>query len=75
MNLWCLAVESLPALEQRLAERLLDFEFLDEAWPTGGTAMERAEIGWQRNGVLVEIAALQKSISFVPIEFLADVAV
>ena len=25
--------ETLPALEQRLAERLLDFERLDEAWP------------------------------------------
>jgi len=25
--------ETLPALEQRLAERLLDFDLLDEAWP------------------------------------------
>ncbi len=25
--------ETLPVLEQRLAERLLDFERLDEAWP------------------------------------------
>ncbi len=24
--------ETLPVLESRLAERLLDFEFLDEAW-------------------------------------------
>ena len=29
--------ETLPALEQRLAEPLLDFERLDEAWPRGRT--------------------------------------
>ncbi len=27
------ASETLPALEDQLAERLLDFERLDEAWP------------------------------------------
>ncbi len=27
------ASENRPALEQRLAERLLDFEILDLAWP------------------------------------------
>ncbi len=27
------ASETLPVLEQRLTERLLDFERLDEAWP------------------------------------------
>ena len=37
--------ETLPVLEQRLTERLLDFEHLDEAWPKGRTAVERAEIG------------------------------
>ncbi len=37
--------ETHPALEQRLAERLLDFELLDEAWPRGRTAIERAESG------------------------------
>ncbi len=35
----------LVTLEQQLAERLLDFERLDEAWPSGRTAIERAEIG------------------------------
>ncbi len=40
--------ETLPALEQRLTERLLAFERLDEAWPRGRTAVERAEIGRQR---------------------------
>ena len=37
--------ETLPALEQRLAERMLGFELLDEAWPCGHIAIERAEIG------------------------------
>ncbi len=27
--------ETLPVLEQRLTERLLDFELLDEPWPDG----------------------------------------
>ncbi len=39
------ASETLPALEQRFADRLLDFERLDEAWPRGRTAIERAKIG------------------------------
>ncbi len=43
--------ETLPALEQRLTERLLDFERLDEAWPRGRTAIERPEIGRQRDFV------------------------
>ncbi len=30
--------ETLPVLEQRLTERLLDFDHLDEAWPRGRTA-------------------------------------
>ncbi len=40
--------ETLPALEQRLTERLLAFERLDEPWPCGRTATERAEIGRRR---------------------------
>ncbi len=55
--------ETLPTLEQRIAEHLLAFVFLDKAWPHGHTAIERAEIGRQRNGVLVEIAALQERIA------------
>ena len=65
--------ETLPALEQRFAEHLLAFVFLNEAWPYGLTAIERAQIGRQRNGVLAEIAALQKRISSVPSVTLADV--
>ncbi len=42
--------ETLPALEQRLTERLLDFERLDKAWPKERTAIERADIGRQRDG-------------------------
>ncbi len=34
--------ESLVTLDQYLAERLLDFERLDEAWPRGRTPIERA---------------------------------
>ncbi len=37
--------QTLVALEQRLAERWLAFERLDEAWPKGRSAIERAEIG------------------------------
>ncbi len=36
------ASETLPALELRLAECLLAFEFLDGAWPRGRTTIERA---------------------------------
>ncbi len=43
------ASETLVALEQRLAERLLAFERLDAAWPRGRTAIERAEIGRERD--------------------------
>ncbi len=55
--------ETLPILEQRFAEHLLAFVLLDKAWPHGHTAIERADVGRQRNGVLVEIAALQKRIA------------
>ncbi len=36
--------ESLVTLESHLTQRLLDFERLDEAWPKGRTALERAWI-------------------------------
>ncbi len=55
--------ETLPILDWRLAEHLLAFVLLDKAWPRGRTAIERAEIGRQRNGVLVEIEALQERIA------------
>ena len=37
--------ETLPVLEEHLVERLLASDRLDEAWPRGRTAIERAEIG------------------------------
>ena len=52
------ASETLPVLEQRLAERLLAFERLDEAWPRGRAVIERAEIGRQRKDALSGIEAL-----------------
>ena len=64
----------LPALEQRLAGRLLAFERLDEAWPHGHPAIERGDVGRQRNRTLVKIAALQERIVSMPNETLADVA-
>ena len=67
--------ETLPYLEQRLAEHLIAFVFLNKDWPHRLTATERAEIGRQRNKILVEIAALQKRIASAPSEMLADVAV
>ena len=58
--------ETLPALEQRLAERLLAFETMDAAWPKGRTAIERAEIGREREEALYEIAALRQPIPVSP---------
>ena len=67
--------ETLVALEQRLAERLLDFNRLDTAWPCGRTAIERAEIGRRREDTLSEIDALQDRIVTARAETLADAAV
>ncbi len=67
--------ETLPALEQRLAERLLYFERLDEAWPKGRTAIERAEIGRHREDALSGIVALRDRIVTARAETLADAAV
>ena len=67
--------ESLPALEQYLTERLLAFELLDAAWPKGRTAVERAEIGRQREDALSEIVALRNRIVTARAETLADAAV
>ncbi len=67
--------KTLPTLEQRFAEHLLALVLLDKAWPHGHTAIERARIGRQRNGVLARIAALRKRIASVPSEMLIDVAV
>ncbi len=67
--------ETLVALEQRLAERLLDFERLDAAWPRGRTAIERAEIGRQREDALYEIASLRTRIATGRADTLADAAV
>ena len=67
--------ESLPALERHLAGRLLDFERLDEAWPCGRTAFDRAEIGRHREDALSGIAALRDRIITSRAETLADAAV
>ena len=55
--------ETLVALEQRFAEHLLAFVLLDKAWPHGHTAIARADVGRQRNGVLTKVAALQERIA------------
>ena len=65
--------KTLPTLEQRFAEHLLAFVLLDKAWPHGLTAIERGDVGRQRNGVLAEIAALQGRIVSVSSEALVDV--
>ncbi len=51
--------ETRPVLEQQLTERLLAFERLDEAWPLGRTAVERAEIGQQREDARSGAVALR----------------
>ena len=48
--------ETLPALEQRLAERTLVLELLDGAWPRSHTAIVLAEIGRQHEGALTGCA-------------------
>jgi hypothetical protein len=55
--------ETLPILEQRFTEHPLAFVLLDKAWPHGHTAIERADVGRQRNGVLAKIVALQERIA------------
>ncbi len=68
--------ETLAALEHRLDERLLAFEHLDEAWPRGRTAIERAEIGRQRDlEALSGIVALRDRIVTARAETQADAAV
>ncbi len=67
--------ETLPVLEQRLAERLLAFERLDAAGPRGRTAIERAEIGRHREGALSGVVALRGRIVTARAETLADAAV
>ena len=67
--------ETLVSLEQRLAERLLDFDLLDAAWPRGRTAIERAEIGRRREDALSGIVVLRDRIITSRAETLADAAV
>ncbi len=67
--------ESLVTLEQGPAERLLAFELLDEAWPRGRSAIERAEIGREREDALSEIVTLRRHIATARAETLADAAV
>lgn len=68
--------DSLVGLESRLAERLLEFEYLDVAWPKGDTAVERARarIGREREDTLSEIVALRDRIARGRAETLADAA-
>ena len=56
------ASETLFSLEQRLADRLLEFERFDEAWPRGRSALERAQIGGRREEALSEIVYLRTRI-------------
>ncbi len=67
--------ETLPALEQRHAERRLAFERLNAAWPRGRAAIERAEFGREREEALSEIVALRNLIAHGRAETLADAAV
>ncbi len=54
------ASQTLVDLEQHLAARLLALDCLDEAWPSGRTAIERAEIRRQREDALSEIITLRQ---------------
>ena len=65
----------LVGIKEELADRLLDFDRLSEAWPPGRTAIERAEIGRQREDALGGIVALRQRIATTRAETLADAAV
>ncbi len=67
--------KTLVGLESRLAAHLLAFERLDAAWPKGRTAIERAEIGREREEALYEIAILRQRIVTARAETMADAAV
>ncbi len=67
--------ESLVDLEHQLAAALINFETLDTAWPRGRTAIERAEIGRQREDVRSGAVALRDRIVTARAETLADAAV
>ncbi len=67
--------ESLVSLEQQLAAAFIRFDELDEAWPRGRAAVERAEIGRRREEALSEIRSLRQRIATGRAETLADAAV
>ena len=67
--------ETLVALEERLAQRLLDFERFDEAWPRSRSALDRAEIGRRREEALSDIMSLRHNIAASEAVTLADAAV
>lgn len=69
------ASETLPALEQRLAERLLAFERHDAAWPHVPYVLDRARIGQQRDDTLSEISRLQQRIVTAQAVTIEDAAV
>ena len=68
------SAESPAALEQQLVDSLLKFERLDDAWPCGQTALERAEIGRRREEALSEIVTLHQRIVTGRAKTLADAA-
>ncbi|MCZ6844915.1 MAG: hypothetical protein O7F69_03360 [Alphaproteobacteria bacterium] len=69
------APENLPALEQQLYSRLLEFARLDDEWPKGATALIRAKIGRRHSDALSDIAELEKRIFEARAESLDDAAV
>ena len=62
------ASETLPTLEQRLTERLLAFDRLDEAWPKGRGGYEAARSVTIRNilGVLKPTLRAETPASLAP---------
>ncbi len=62
-------------LEQQLAGLLVQFEILSEAWPVAPRAVDRASIGREHSLALDAIGALQRRITVVRAETLADAAV
>ncbi len=67
--------QSLVDLEEQLADRLLDFERLDEAWPHVPYVLDRARIGQQRDDTLSEISRLQQRIVTAQAVTIEDAAV
>ena len=65
----------LLALERELKGLVVEFAMLEEAWPKGPHALDRARIGREMERTLGQIRDIEKEIAFVQARTLAGAAV